>query len=144
MPSQDTQIIDAIFKLSRMMRDSSPSRSTNTQQLSMLQIQALVFLKKHKNAQMGQIAAQFGIELPSATSLVNKLVNENLATRKNDKKDRRLVCITITSKGEQLLKQARDEKTKRIKENLSHLSLEDKVELLRIIDKMIIGVEKNK
>lgn len=142
MQSQDSQIIDAIFKLSRFMRDSN-TKDHSISRLSMLQIQALIFLKKNKNAQMTEIASQFGIELPSATSLINKLVSESLASRKNDKKDRRLVRITITTKGDQLLKKAREEKCRHIKENLTHLSEKDKLELLRIIDKMVMGVEKN-
>jgi DNA-binding MarR family transcriptional regulator len=141
MTSIDTQLIDAIFKLSRVMRESA-TRDNDLTHLSMLQIQTLVFLKKNPDVQMGEIASNFSIELPSATSLINKLSKANLCIRKADEKDRRLVLIALTKKGELLLDKAMEEKTKKIKDNLSHLSEKDKTDLLRIIDKMLKNYEK--
>lgn len=142
MSHQDTSLIEAIFKLSRFMREGIMCNNDLTH-LSMLQLQALVFLKKHKDSQMGEIAENFSIELPSATSLVNKLVKADLVLRKTDKKDRRLVRITLTQKGDSLLKKAMEEKTNRIKQNLTTLTQKDKEDLLRITQKMVQRMEEN-
>jgi len=139
MATNDSHLIDAIFKLSRFMKDSVGGDLTS---LSMLQLQALVFLKKHSGSQMGDIAENFSIELPSATSLVNKLVKANLVLRKADIKDRRLVRVELTKKGEFLLKKAREEKTKRIMENLQVLSDTEKKDLLIIIEKMAKRIDE--
>ncbi len=141
MTTQDTQLIDAIFRLSRVMKKDN-NADNNLYHLSMLQVQTLVFLKKNPDSQMGEIASNFSIELPSATSLINKLAKVNLVLRKADKKDRRLVRIALTGKGELLLNKAIKEKEEKIKENLSHLSETDKTDLLRIIGKMLQGSEK--
>lgn len=140
MVSQDTDLIDAIFKLSRFMRESIICNNDLTH-LSMLQLQTLVFLKKHEDSQMSEVANEFNIELPSATSLINKLVKAAFVIRKADIKDRRLVRVSLTQKGKRLLTEAMDEKTKRISQNLKALTAKEKKDLLRITQKMVMHME---
>src|SRR5882757_3909316 len=100
-----SKFIEIMFKCSRLLRGHM-EYSSDVAQLSILQIQTLSFLKHHDNAQMGEIAEYFNIELSSATSLLNKLVTLQLVERQTDPKDRRLVRISLTKKGSELLKKA--------------------------------------
>lgn len=135
MTHQDSQLVEEIFKISRFMRDNMSFHKHLTH-LSILQFQTLIYIKKNNNAQMSEIAQEFNIELPSATSLINKLCKTKLVARKADKKDRRLVRISLTKKGTVLLETALHERSKKIQENLAYLSKKDKYDLLRIIQKM--------
>lgn len=135
-----TQLIEAFFQMSRLMKEEM-GYSSRLCHLSLVQLQALVFLKKNPDAQMGEIATNFKIELPSATSLMNTLSKLDLVERKADKKDRRLVRISLTQQGTALLADAMKARKKKLDETLKHLSKEDKKSLLDIIQKLISKME---
>ncbi len=137
----NSELIESIFRLSRLMKENMCYSSELTT-LSLLQLQALIFLNKKKNAQMREIAEQFKIEMPTATSLINKLSTAKLILRQEDSKDRRLVRIVLTEQGKTLLDKAMKERTKKMHFLLSYLSDNDKIELLRIIQLLTKQMEK--
>lgn len=140
--SDTTQLIESIFTFSRLMKEEM-SYDSDLLHLSMLQLQALVYIHRHPDCQMSEIATHFKIELPSATSLITKLKSLQLIARKADKKDRRLVRIALTTKGEKLLADALKERSKKVTQILKHLSEEDKNALLSILQRLIIKMEAN-
>ncbi len=134
-------ISETIFTIVRLLKRQMTFKS-DFFQLSVLQIQALCFLKQKENAQMSEIAEYFRIELPSATSLLNKLHQMELVERQADPKDRRLVRINLTDQGKSLLKQVMDERSKKVAKMLSYLSGEDKKQLFRILRTLSVELEK--
>jgi len=132
---QDTtiELVEAFFKVFRLMKQEM-SYTNNLTHLSILQIQALFFLKQEsdKKIAMGDIAEYFHIELPSATSLLNKLCEQELVERQSDDKDRRLVIIVLTAQGKALLEKAMSERRQKLEKTLSYLSEKEKMDLLRI------------
>jgi DNA-binding MarR family transcriptional regulator len=136
------KFFEAMFKNSRFFRDKMHSQS-RIGHLSILQVQTLSFLKHKTNAQMSEVAEQFRIELPSATSLLNKLVALQLVKRQQDEKDRRLVRVSLTVDGDKLLKQVMEEKIKQIEHMLSYLSKNEQEELLRLLEKLNTRIEKD-
>lgn len=139
---QNTNILESIFTLSRLMKEGM-RYNTNIMHLSLLQIQALVFLKHSNNAQMSDVANYFKIELPSATSLINKLVKDGLVKRATDEKDKRLVRIALTEKGTELLSNAMKERNKKMSDILSSLTDDEKVSFLKLLEKFIATIEKS-
>jgi DNA-binding MarR family transcriptional regulator len=102
--------------------------------LSFLQIRTLTFIHRSGTAvQMKDIAEHFSIEMPTATSLLNKLARLHLVTRTIDKKDRRVVRVSLSKKGEQVLEEALRMKTQRIEQILAHLSDEQQKNLYTIL-----------
>jgi DNA-binding MarR family transcriptional regulator len=108
------------------------SFTNNLTHLSILQIQALIFLSQNKKVSMTDIAKQFNIELPSATSLLNKLYDQKLVERKTETSDRRLVIIVLTESGKKLLEQAVKARKEKVEKILSYLSDTEKKDLLNI------------
>ena len=137
------KFIEVMFKNSRMLREEM-RYSSNIAHLSMLQIHTLSFLKQKKNAQMSEIAENFHIELPSATSLLNKLVALQLVERQADEKDRRMVRIALTKAGHDILKKAMEEKLTHIEHMLSYLTESEQHELLRLLEKLNERIEQKK
>jgi len=128
----EESIINLIFKLQRCMKDKNSFDHADT--LSILQVQVLVFLARKKEpVRMSDIAQEFSIELPSATSLINKLVALDLVRREASDEDRRLVTVSLTQSAKGMLTKVWKKKTARIKENLGCLSENDKKELKRIL-----------
>jgi len=135
------RFLEVMFRNNRVLREQM-RYSSGIAHLSILQIHTLSFLKEKKDAQMSEIAEHFHIELPSATSLLNKLVALQLVKRHADAKDRRMVRITLTEAGNDLLKQAMEEKLIHVKKMLSYLSDNEQDELLRLLEKLNDRIEK--
>lgn len=135
------ELVEMIFKVSRLMKNEM-SYTNNLVHLSILQIQALFFIKKNKKVSMGDIAEYFHIELSSATSLLNKLYDQKLVERYEDAQDRRLVLIILTSNGKKLLERAMSERRKKLEKMLSYLPEKEKTELLTILKTLTDKIQK--
>lgn len=135
------KFLQEFFKFSRCLKEKTFYINDFTE-LSILQLHALTYLKEHQHAQMSEIAKSFKIELSSATSLVNKLCTMELADREIDTNDRRLVRIQLTEKGNKLLQDAMEVRTKKIEKVLSYLSEKDANDLLRILQTLNERIER--
>ncbi|MGC1851652.1 MAG: MarR family winged helix-turn-helix transcriptional regulator [Solirubrobacterales bacterium] len=75
--------------------------------LSITQTKVLLELGGHgesaESRQVGDLAETFGVSLPSMSRAVDALVVEDLATRVEDRDDRRVRRVAITDKGKKLV-----------------------------------------
>jgi len=85
----------------------------------------LKILDKHGNLPMSKIGINVHISKSNMTSLIDKLVENGLAERLPDQNDRRVINISITDKGKDVLKDWRKNSNNEIKKSLSVLSEED-------------------
>lgn len=130
-----SKLQEAIFSISRYMREKSGIKSEMAN-MSMVQMQTLIFLAKSKASPMKDIAEYLHVELSSATSLIDHLVEMKLASRKQDKKDKRSMLVSLTKKGKDMLQKVKKQKMKRIDMLLKVLSEEEKKQLLTILQKL--------
>lgn len=135
MANLDDQLIKTQFMFMRAIKNEFDEKSTITS-LTMVQLLALVYLKEKQSPQLGEFARSFHITKPSATSLVDKLVQLKLARREEDKEDRRIIRVRLTSQGELTLRKAMEERTAVMKKFLTKLSEKDKEDLLRVFKRM--------
>jgi DNA-binding MarR family transcriptional regulator len=126
------QILEAIFKMMRNFKGAMSENSDHSH-LTMLQCQALECIKKKVGTHMGDISSHFATTMPTATALVDKLITAKLVQRENDAKDRRIVKISLTKQGDKMLIEMKKQRASKMKELLSYLSKQDKLELLRIL-----------
>ena len=130
-PDNTFDLMEMLFKISRLMKEKMSFRN-DLIHLSVLQIQTLVHLSQNEKVSMSDIAQHFLIELPSATSLINKLVDQDLVKRYEDQQDSRLVMITLTETGKIMFEQAMSQRKKKFEKILSYLSAKEKQDLLSI------------
>ncbi|HEX7042761.1 MAG TPA: MarR family transcriptional regulator [Patescibacteria group bacterium] len=140
--NNSSALIEKTFSFLRCIKERM-SLQTDVMNLSMVQLHTLLYIKHNPSTPMKSIAEYLKVELPSATSILNNLVKLQYVKRNTDKDDRRLVLLTLTSKGETLLSDAMKERTKNMEKILSYLSEKDRQELLRIFDTLVIAMEKN-
>jgi DNA-binding MarR family transcriptional regulator len=136
------QIGELIFSLSRCLKDRMMFHST-TSQLTIMQLQALAYIHEKKRVSMSEIAVQFSITLPTATSLLDKLVSMKLVKREQSKEDRRVVYIVLTEKGGELLGQALQQKKEKMHRMLSYLSKEEKQQFHDILKHLMQELQKD-
>ena len=103
----------------------------------------LLILKKSGRESMGVLAEKLGVSNQQCTRIVGELEENGLAARAADEKNRRLVYVTPTEKGTQLLTVFYRHACEHIREQLGALPDEDVDELIahlagivRILDKL--------
>jgi len=131
----EEQIITSAFNLGRIIRKHISD--INTFDLTIQQIETLLYLYTNPQPTMAEIAKQLQISKPTATIHLDRLVELGLVIRINQPHDRRLVIINLTSKGKKLLKiklKARKFMTKKI---LNCFSQEEKEKILATFTNLI-------
>lgn len=135
MQSQIDQVTSLIITLGRRIKEKNKAKVHRGFRLSPEQAQVLLFIEDQEVAQMKDVAGHFCITAPSATAIVENLVQAGLIKRMNDKKDRRAVVLEMTKKGKTEVVKARTEITARMKQLLSKLDEKDLKNLVIILKK---------
>lgn len=73
------------------------------------QYQAILVLKKEEEVSMSEMAEHLCITTAAATSLVDHLVKQKLVERRRSVKDRRVVRVSLTPRGREVLDGVKDE-----------------------------------
>ncbi|MFQ1053632.1 MarR family winged helix-turn-helix transcriptional regulator [Gilliamella apicola] len=63
----------------------------------------LVLLQEYQELSLQEIAKHLGITKASTTTLISSLFNKQLISKRNDKKDKRITLVSLTSAGTDLL-----------------------------------------
>ena len=71
--------------------------------LTMPQLKTLIYVSKNEGATSGQIATNLGVGLSTITGIVDRLAEQNLVTRREDPRDRRITRVLPTPSGAQLV-----------------------------------------
>jgi DNA-binding MarR family transcriptional regulator len=137
----EEKIVESIFNLSRTIREHMMS-SCKTYHFTLVQLHVLLMLKKEKHIKMTDVANSLKIALPTATSILDKLVSADLVSRKADENDRRNVILSLTEKGKDMLEKGMKARKEMMKKMLSNLSEDEKSTILNAMTKLINNYEK--
>jgi DNA-binding MarR family transcriptional regulator len=133
------QLISLIFAIRKLFHEQTLQKKEKS--MSILQFITLHYIKERKPL-MKDLADFLTITPPSATSLVNTLVETGKVKRLYDSGDRRSVRLEITLKGEKYLKECTQEMEKRMKKNLEVLNKIEQKNLADILSKIISANNK--
>lgn len=136
----DKEIILFVYKISRLVRKYTADVNHVTEEPSMLQLQALINIS-HGMSTMGQIAQELYIKLPTASSLVDRLIEAGYVKRINDALDRRVIKINLTEKGKHILSTTMKAKIKKTKFLLDKLSANEKKSMIMIMKNLYKKLE---
>jgi MarR family transcriptional regulator, organic hydroperoxide resistance regulator len=120
----------AYKKLHRAMLNSSASKWRDLD-ISMQQLRAIYFLRDEEEASVGRLAELFGIGLPAASLLADRLVRAGYVERREDQADRRRVLLSLTRVGLRLVTDLREGSHALLRRWMSSLSEEDLAALAR-------------
>lgn len=96
-----------VIRCAELMKDvwdhirASPIPRGPTAELSISQSKAMTILNREQLLSMGDLASALGINISSASHLVDRLVDKGLIQRSEDPEDRRLVLCSPTEAGKQ-------------------------------------------
>ncbi len=131
----EEKMIFATYKISRYMRKQFGTND-HAHELTMIQITGLISIAQGRNT-MGDIAEELNITLPSATSLVERLVKGEYVERVQDPQDKRVVKIVLTEKGKAILKKGLEDKIEKTRFMLSKLTEEERLTMLSLLQKIL-------
>jgi DNA-binding MarR family transcriptional regulator len=89
-------ILKHFYNINRLMRRQIEELAHEVQDLTFLQIQALIQVKAYKKIMVSQLAHELHISLASASILADKLVSSGWLSREHDAQDRRVTYLTLT------------------------------------------------
>lgn len=103
---------------------------------TVLQLQAMFFIKQNRQTTLGDLATEFGITPASASLLVDRMVEAGLVIRSTDEADRRKVFLTLAKHTDIHMRRGFLQKTRTLKELFSTLSEEELTQLDAILSKL--------
>ncbi len=93
---------------------------------------------------MGELSAQLGMPLSSATRMADGLVHAKFVERCGDPHDRRVVRLCITKRGRQFIQMATGFMRDKLVQLLNRFTPEEQQQLLRLMNKLIDSIEAEK
>lgn len=90
-------------------------------ELSMPQLVTLMFLHRHGPASLGHIRAHLGLTLGATSHLVDRLVDAQFVSRREDPQDRRQKQIALSDAGQVLVADAKRARVEDMARQLAHL-----------------------
>ena len=112
------------------------SNYITTGKLTAPQFWALEWLHRNGTCHMHQLVEAQKSKSSTATVLVDRLSRLGLVTRKRDKKDRRVVHVALTAKGQRILDDIHKQRIKGITELFRPLNAEERGLYLTLIEKL--------
>ena len=106
-------------------------------ELSVAQLKALFVLVDSDPTPIGRLAARLSIGLPAASSLVERLVEQGLVQRREDRLDRRRTLAEPTEAGEALAQRLRQGSREALRAWLERMRRDDLEALVHGLDAMI-------
>jgi len=128
-------LIALIFNIGQSLREKAHA-DKEAGDCSFLHMYALHYIKDKDGATMRDVSDLLHITPPSATSLMNTLVNKGFIKRMSDENDRRSVKLQITPGGIELLKKSFKKKSAIIEQNINKLSEVEKKSFIDILNKL--------
>jgi DNA-binding MarR family transcriptional regulator len=97
----------------------------------------VLVMTREKPARMGEIASAIETSQANVTGLVDRLEQQGYVRRVRADGDRRVVEVTITAKGREMLTGLRERYLERVEKALARLTSEERRQLLALVNKAL-------
>jgi len=147
MPAKQKSNLDEItpllFSILRLIQSHLVHANKSNEEISSpVQWHTLHFIKDRKNPLMKDLADHLSITPPSATSLIDGLVESKMLKRDFDKHDRRAVRLVITAKGDKAIQKGFNHMSEQIKKIFACLDKKEQKQLISIYKKILNSLTK--
>jgi len=89
------------------------------------QLKTLFFVSNERGTNPRKLAAALKVTPSNVTGIVDRLVEQGLLSREEDRDDRRVLLLRITEKGESILDDLRERRISSLRETLADLSVDE-------------------
>jgi DNA-binding MarR family transcriptional regulator len=134
----DEKLDEVLLKFRRSMTEAL-NKEAKESGFSLSHFEVLVSIAEHGSITMKEVATLLNITPPSASVLVDKLVEMNMVKRIQSNEDRRTVEITLEDKAHNLFRSVHRKRMCMFKKTISGLDDKDKEDLIRILNKCVVN-----
>lgn len=103
--SPEIRILSALRRIIQVM-DIHSRQLVSNYDVTAPQLMSLAVVAEEGPISLGDIAKSVHLSPSTIVGVLDRLVDKNYVKRRRDKKDRRLINVTITEKGRELIKKA--------------------------------------
>ncbi|MDD5454394.1 MAG: MarR family transcriptional regulator [Candidatus Ratteibacteria bacterium] len=132
------KITEAMDRIHRKMRTKLSKELSRGEigEITIPQFHILEYLHNKKESVMREIADYLFVTPPAVTGLVDKLVKIGLVRRGFSPSDRRIIIVSLTSKGENVISKIKSQADELLLSFLKKLSAQERRNFLKITEKM--------
>jgi DNA-binding MarR family transcriptional regulator len=107
-PATVDQVVDRILQVvpRTMSRIRAEMRTAGSGTLTVPQLRALLFIRRHRGSSLSPLAQHLGMALPATSGLVERLVQASLVERTTNPDERRRIQLNLTSTGTEHVERA--------------------------------------
>ena len=129
--TEDDELIDAVLAASRaLVAVAARSLDQLEEDVTLVQYRVLVELAARGPQFVADLADILGVTPSTATRMCDRLLTKGLITRKRSTSDRRLVKVSLTQSGRNLISQVTQKRREELSEILSRISPLDREPVL--------------
>ncbi|SRR5699024_1118193 len=146
MDKGDSTVDKDFFELEKVLRQivkKIPNEWRKHSKLELSRTESLVLYKLNKDGKQrsSHLANALSVTTGGLTGITDKLVQEDFIFRERDRKDRRVVYLTISEKGKDALKMMYAARKSFIESLFHGLTLEELDQLSTITNKIVANLE---
>jgi DNA-binding MarR family transcriptional regulator len=112
----------------------SQMRSRGSLELTVPQFRTLGFVNRNRGSSLCDVADHMGLTPPSASTLVDGLIERGMMTREEHPDDRRRVRLAVTSSGQAILEVSTRGTMAYLAEKLNNVSVEDREAIVKAME----------
>jgi len=123
-----TELIQRVMEMHRESNNllqGFPSDQWIDLNLTIAQLKSLFFIAEKGTTNFKKLADALNVTPPNITGIIDRLVEQNLVSRKENPEDRRIMLLQMTQKGQELMNTLHEYKTAQITQILDSLSQEE-------------------
>lgn len=109
---------------------------------TMLQVQTLKTIKENSPITASELASRLQMSPSALTQMTDRLIKSKFISRKNDKNDRRLILLSLTSDGEEHLASILKRMEQKANQILAPISAKDLETVVSIFEDFLQKYEK--
>ena len=119
-----------------------PFQQVKKTNISPMQVRSMILLREKGSMTMTELASEMLVSKPQLTPLIDKLIDGELVERENEKDDRRIIKISLTSLGREALESHKKEMLEMLKNKIDFLNMEDLAALDAALDQVVKVISK--
>jgi len=98
-------VLETVPQVMRAVR--SHMREGRAEGVSVPQLRALLFVRRHPGTDLSSVAEHLGASMPAVSELMSRLVRDGFVLREPDPASRRRIRLSLSAEGERQLAEAR-------------------------------------
>ena len=112
------------------------SKEMHGLEITVTQMHTLLLINSLSGCKMSDLSEALGVTMGNVTSMIDRLIKEDLVKRCEDDSDRRIVRIELTKKGRGTAKTILENRKRGLSRIFKNLSESDKATLLDIMERI--------